>query len=332
MEAIARWGRRLLTWGALAYLAGAVAAAVALRTLTDVWWPITVLAYAPRWLLALPLPFIAAALALARRWRLLAAMLPAAIALGFALDFRIGVRAAAAGGAAPLTVVTLNSDGSRTPAAKLRELLAATGAQIVALQECELDPDQFGDDSWHIHREHELCLLSRFPFASVDARDTDEIRARGGHGSAVRYLVETPAGPVVIVNIHLQTVRQGLDELIDHGFGGGAGMAANTEIRELDSSTLRRWIDGHEGHVPTIVLGDFNLPVESAIYRRHWSSFGNAFSSAGFGLGWTKRTRWHGTRIDQILFSGGLTCLDAHVGPNVGSDHRPVIAHIALKK
>ncbi|HEY7375285.1 MAG TPA: endonuclease/exonuclease/phosphatase family protein [Polyangia bacterium] len=329
MSAIARSVRRLLSWTALAYLVGAVAAAVALRTLTDVWWPITVLAYAPRWLLVLPLPFLALALAVARRWRLLAAMLPAAIALVFALDFRIGLRAAAAGGA-PLTVVTLNSDGARTPDAKLRELLRTTGAQIVALQECELDPDQFGDDSWHIHREHELCLLSRFPFASVEARDSDEIRARGGHGSAVRYVVDTPAGPMAIVNIHLQTVRPGLDELIDHGLAGRAGMAANTRIRELDSSTLRAWIDGHDGHVPTIVLGDFNLPVESAIYRRHWSSFGNAFSSAGFGLGWTKRTRWHGTRIDQILFTPGLACLDARVGPNVGSDHRPVIAHLAL--
>jgi endonuclease/exonuclease/phosphatase family metal-dependent hydrolase len=331
VAAIGRWGRRLLSWVALGYLAGAVAAAVALRTLTDVWWPITVLAYAPRWVLALPLPFIAAALALARRWRLLAAMLPAAIALAFALDFRIGVRASAAGGA-PLTVVTLNSDGERTPDAKLRELLRTTGAQIVALQECELDPDAFGDDSWHIHREHELCLLSRFPFASVEARDTDEIRARGGHGSAVRYLVETPAGPLAIVNIHLQTVRSGIDALIDHHFAGRAGMAANTQVRELDSSTLRAWIDARDGRVPTIVLGDFNLPVESAIYRRHWSSFGNAFSNDGFGLGWTKRTRWHGTRIDQILFSADLTCLDAHVGPPVGSDHRPVVAHLAVRK
>src|SRR5262249_30857437 len=133
MEAIARWARRLLTWIALAYLAGAVAAAVALRTLTDVWWPITVLAYAPRWLLAAPLPFLVVALAVARRWRLLAAMLPAVIALAVALDFRISLPAGAAGGTT-LTVLTLNSDGDRTPDAKLHELLRTTGAQIVALQ------------------------------------------------------------------------------------------------------------------------------------------------------------------------------------------------------
>src|SRR5262249_25577780 len=82
------------------------------------------------------------------------------IALAVALDFRISLPAGAAGGTT-LTVLTLNSDGDRTPDAKLHELLRTTGAQIVALQECELDPDAFGDDSWHVHREHELCLLSR---------------------------------------------------------------------------------------------------------------------------------------------------------------------------
>jgi endonuclease/exonuclease/phosphatase family metal-dependent hydrolase len=246
------------------------------------------------------------------------------------VDFRVSFPRRPATGAA-LTVLTLNSDGDRTPDAKLRELIRATRADIVAVQECELDPDAFENDGWYAHRAHELCLLSRFAITSVEVRDTDDIRALGGHGSAVRALLDTPSGPIAIVNLHLQTVRKGLDELIAHRFAGRAGMAANIDVRALDSRELRRWIDGREGHVPTVVLGDFNLPIESAAYRRNWSSFGNAFSSAGFGLGWTKRTRWHGVRIDHILFSDGLRCIDTAVGAHVGSDHRPVVARLALE-
>jgi endonuclease/exonuclease/phosphatase (EEP) superfamily protein YafD len=69
--------------------------------------------------------------------------------------------------------------------------------------------------------------------------------------------------------------------------------------------------------------------VESAIYRRHWSSFTNAFSRCGLGLGWSKRTRFFGTRIDQILLADGFACATAEVAPDVGSDHRGVIARIA---
>src|SRR5215468_8387329 len=174
MAALANLARRLLTWITVAYIAGAVLAAVALRTLTDVWWPVTLLAFAPRWVLAVPLPFIALVLLLARRWRLLGAMIIAAIALLVAVDFRVSLPARRPAGPV-MTVVSLNADGDRTPVERLRGLLRTTDAQIVAVQECELDPDVFGDKSWHIHREHELCLLSRFDIREAELRDTADV-------------------------------------------------------------------------------------------------------------------------------------------------------------
>jgi endonuclease/exonuclease/phosphatase (EEP) superfamily protein YafD len=73
------------------------------------------------------------------------------------------------------------------------------------------------------------------------------------------------------------------------------------------------------------------MPVESAIYRAHWSSFANAFSSCGFGLGWSKRTRWSGTRIDHVLLSDAFACTGASIFPDVGSDHRGVVARITAR-
>ena len=77
-----------------------------------------------------------------------------------------------------------------------------------------------------------------------------------------------------------------------------------------------------------LLLCDINLPGESAIFRSHWGQFTDAFSSAGLGLGHTKFTRWHGVRIDHILAGPGWRFRRCWVGPDVKSDHRPLIADV----
>jgi endonuclease/exonuclease/phosphatase (EEP) superfamily protein YafD len=91
---------------------------------------------------------------------------------------------------------------------------------------------------------------------------------------------------------------------------------------------VRAWVDQITAGQPAIVLGDLNMPIESAIYRRNWSSFANAFSRCGFGLGWTKRTRRFGVRIDHVLLGAGLGCETARVVPALGSDHRGLIVRV----
>ena len=57
---------------------------------------------------------------------------------------------------------------------------------------------------------------------------------------------------------------------------------------------------------PFLVVGDFNAPVESVIYRRYWGDLRNAFSYAGFGFGSTRLNGWIRVRIDHILASYDL--------------------------
>jgi len=84
--------------------------------------------------------------------------------------------------------------------------------------------------------------------------------------------------------------------------------------------------------VPVIIAGDFNMTVESAIYRECWSSYRNAFTMTGFGYGWTERAEISGVplavRIDHILTDTGLIPKMCQVGPDIGSDHLPVIADV----
>ena len=48
----------------------------------------------------------------------------------------------------------------------------------------------------------------------------------------------------------------------------------------------------------------------------------------GLGFGATKRTRWFGVRIDHVLAGPGWTTERAWIGPDLGSDHLPMVADL----
>src|SRR5207302_2115505 len=125
----------------------------------------------------------------------------------------------------------------------------------------------------------------------------------GGNGAVGYYDLQTPGGLFHFVNVHLATPREGLQEMIDSRLEGVSTLRANTAMRRHESEVASRRV--REVCLPLLLAGDFNLPVESAVYGQYWSQFSNAFSAAGLGLGHTKFTRWHGVRIDHILAGPG---------------------------
>jgi endonuclease/exonuclease/phosphatase (EEP) superfamily protein YafD len=68
------------------------------------------------------------------------------------------------------------------------------------------------------------------------------------------------------------------------------------------------------------------------VLRHFMEQNGLRDSALGFGLHPTWLSRWLplGIPIDQILHSDAIAVLDRRVGPDVGSDHFPVTADIAL--
>jgi endonuclease/exonuclease/phosphatase (EEP) superfamily protein YafD len=143
--------------------------------------------------------------------------------------------------------------------------------------------------------------------------------------------LKTPGGIIRVGVVHLETPRDALDQFPDLSAIPTLGNVTrqNMAQRERESRVAREWI--FRGDVyPTIVAGDFNLPIESAIYRRHWSDLRNAFSRSGVGLGYTKRTRLWGIRIDHILTTDHFVTDRVYLGQDVGSDHRPLLAVLSL--
>jgi endonuclease/exonuclease/phosphatase (EEP) superfamily protein YafD len=106
----------------------------------------------------------------------------------------------------------------------------------------------------------------------------------------------------------------------------------NREIRHLLSL-----LDTETGAY--IVAGDFNTSDQAMIYWDIRAKLGDAFREAGYGLG----TSWPAggangrpayvpavVRIDYIWHSNAFTAITAEVGPQLGSDHYPVISTLAF--
>lgn len=318
-----------VAWG---YLAAVTLVAIAMWGAGDVWWPATVLLFAPRWVFLLPLPVLLLAALLLRRARL-PLVLAALVTLGPVMGVHTGWRRALPRGDGPrLRVVTLNAGGDGNLAAALPALLDVWKADVVALQECTgaLAARTRTVAGWAHHDEWGLCLLSRFPIRAVAGDSEALARAKreeaeeaGGAGYVVRYTIDTPAGPADVVNLHLETPRRGLRALER---GDVEGMRRNGAVRSHQSANARRWASG--GRAPLIVAGDFNATVESRIFRRDWGDLADAFSRAGVGVGATRSEGWVHVRIDHVLLGGGWRADRAVVGPDVGSDHRPLIVDL----
>lgn len=329
---VVRW----LAWAAWGYFGVVLLVWAAMWALGERWWPATVYLFGPRWVLLTPLALLLPAALLLRR-RLVLPLLASALVMLFpVMGLRLGWRALLAGEASGpvLRVVTLNAAGKANVPGWLLPLLSGWRPDLVAVQECSRQVAEGFEamPGWTQHREGKLCLLSRHPVLRVEPWEQEagfgSVREAGigGSSAAVRYTIDTPGGPVRLVNLHLETPRRGLEGIFRRRFGR---IESNSITREIESRQVAAW--AREGEGPLLVAGDFNLPVESRIYRESWGGLRNAFSDAGRGFGFTRDNGWIQVRIDHVLAGPGWRVRRAWVGPDVGSDHRPVVAELELE-
>jgi len=312
------WAARL-SW---LYLALAVGAWIVLRHGDD-WWPGTLLLYGPRWPLALPLLCLLPAALIWPRRLLFPVVAAAAIVAWPVLGIVVNLPTANAGQRhQQVKVLTLNADGEHLNRLAFETLLATETPDVVVLQETPdrlLEKDAWGSD-WRVQAAApKLLIASKYSMRPAGSLTLWEL---GGAGGTMACRLETPLGTMHLTNVHLDTPRGGLEPVL-HG-RDTSELSPNAELRDRGSAAVIAWLADTMGNV--IVAGDFNLARESAIYRHYWSHYGDAFGERGLGLGYTKFTRWHGVRIDHVLHGSALKCTDCRVGPDVASDHRPVLA------
>ena len=303
----------------------------------DLWWPATFFLFAPRWLLSFP-AFLLIPFAVFINRRLLVPLIASLlIVFGPIMGFTYSARKPSPPSIKPLRVISCNLQNGKFNHEALNSLIVNTQPEIVALQELPSKIRITSLEGWHHLFEGDLHIFSRYPLVAGDFRKAFVPLHEWPRSCFLFCTVKTVSGTLTFCTVHLPSPRYGLQSILDKS------TVINLKRKKLllDETEYRRQKSQEISAViatlpfPKVIAGDFNMTVESSIYRNFWSTYKNAFSMRGTGYGWTERVTVKGIpvgiRIDQILMDSSLQPLLCQIGPDVGSDHLPVIADIALK-
>lgn len=329
VQRVSGW-RRALRFAVLLYVAAVALLWLWLSWQGDRHWAATLVLFGPRWVCAVPLPPLVFLAAIFER-RLLPPLLIAGIVIVFGiLAFNLGFSRAASG-SARLRVLTCNVEGAAIRPELLAIAIDDAQADVVALQEFARGTPLLWPPGWHVIERHQFVLASRFPIVERESI------ARPQHRwllSGVPCTLQLPQGTVQLFNMHLESPRAGIEAVISRRVGVDLERVEELrrviERRALESRRAAEQVAAQAG--PKIILGDFNMPADSTIFRNDWSAYTNAFSQVGWGFGFTKvseKRGWsYGARIDHILVDSHWRVLNAWVGRDVGSDHFPLVAEL----
>jgi endonuclease/exonuclease/phosphatase (EEP) superfamily protein YafD len=331
------WLARAIAWCVWAYLAMVIAVWLLLRLGGDRWWFATLVLFGPRWLCALPLTVLGPLAGLLRRRMLLPLAAAALLVFGPLMGFCLSWARLAAPSRPAIRVLTCNLKGHCNDNAALDDLIRDAAPDIVALQGCLRQPRVKWPAGWQVVQEGELLIASHYPL-----RDVRSSRP-ATRTPILSCTVATPEGDLDFATLHPQSPHQTLGKLLNwrtllQPAQSGPltqDITRDIEERRQDAEQAAAWIANDRE--PKIIVGDFNLPPESAIYRKYWTNYCDAFGGAGLGFGYTEWPRlrgktWFGMRIDHILSTADWQPRRCWVGPDVGSDHLPLIAELCPGK
>lgn len=323
--------RRLLSALTILYLLTLLTLYLLLRQLADRWWPATLLAFGPRWLVATPLALLLPLILIFHRRALLpcaAAVLTLVPLLDFSIPWR---KLAPKTQGLPLRVLTCNVDRKALDTAAMLALLRSAKPDVVAFQEWNTDHrlPLFADRSQfrYLLRDGELCIASRYRITK--AQDVGRVWPQFTAGAAVRYEIETPAGVIDFYNLHLASPHFAFDKVIARADDFPQAVQTNSDHRRQQLEDLAAALAAR-GPRPAILVGDFNTPADTLNFRQNLGHLQDAFTTAGLGPGHTYFARWTQTRIDHLLATPDLRITNCTIAPSVHSAHRPLITDLQL--
>ena len=307
------------------------------------WWLGTVLTYLPRTPYLSPAMGLLVASLFWHRPSIAVNLISVAVVLfplmGFVIPLNQSDPVESGRKSLQLKIVSCNVQRFRPNFQQVLNEIQAIAPDIIALQEASpVSPllEEFCRD-WHVVHHDNYWVGSRYPVKQIASCDTNAFDRTAG--IAVEIL--TPAGPIVLGDIHQMTARRGLTSLSISSIAIGSGLPELEDFeleRDVESIEIREFVDSVRSEKPLLVVGDFNTPTTSVLFQRHWGDLQSAFDVAGFGYGYTSPCKgnrfwpdglpW--VRIDHILCSAEWRISSSQIGKSDGSDHRLITATLRL--
>ncbi len=249
--------------------------------------------------------------------------LPATVATGLGLVnlWRIVplyARRAPASKGPPFRVVLANVRSSNTSADLVSRFLHEVDADIVVLQEMTevwlselrvLIAEYPYCKSVILERGFGIMLLSRMPVESAEI-----VRVRAEGLPVVIGRLQYDGHPLTVVSAHPLAPLS----------------PRRLRMRNELLAALAEFIRSISG--PVLLLGDLNATSWTPAFKDLLRASGLQDSRRGFGVqgSWPVQAPWMRIAIDHCLVSSDLTVRTRRIGPNIGSDHYPVIIECAL--
>ena len=125
--------------------------------------------------------------------------------------------------------------------------------------------------------------------------------------SVLSVVVAAPEHDIRFSTLHPLSPHRSLGAVLDRRtvlrLSAAGQLEQEIEDRGRDAEQAAQSLE--DGGESRIIVGDLNLPPDSAIYRKFWAGYHNAFSEAGLGFGYTEWPRLRrmefGIRIDHVL-------------------------------
>lgn len=329
---------RLLSFTAWTYALATITVLALMYLAGDRWWLGTMVLFGPRWALVLPLIALIPLALWRRPGLLLPLLMGGAVAIGPFMGMHYYFTTADLRNVQVLRVLSCNVGGKNFNASALSKLIQDLDVDIVTLQECKRALNLDLPKGWNLLHPGGISVFSKYPLralapvAGMHLPDTWPINC------LLPSVISTPHGEIAFNAVHMPTARYGLENILNRETGlditKTGYLTAETQNRLHVSQSIRNVIKSQT--LPLIIAGDFNMPVESSIYRQHWSSLDNAFYKTGRGFGWTSYSTTKKIpiplRIDHILTGNGIKTSACAIGPDIGSDHRPIIADVHIEQ
>ncbi|MEV6110114.1 endonuclease/exonuclease/phosphatase family protein [Streptomyces sp. NPDC051940] len=215
-----------------------------------------------------------------------------------------------------LTVVTHNVAEQNTAYDATARSLAASGADILALQEITRGNRSAYEKALAADYPYHAVLGTVGVWSKLPLSGTRPVDIKLGWTRALRTTVDTDHGPLALYVAHLPSVRVKLDA----GFTAGR--------RDASAQALGDAI-GAEELDRVMLLGDLNGTMNDRALANITSQLRSAQGAAGDGFGFSFPAGFPMARIDQIMVRG-VEPTNSWVLPATGSDHRPVGASVTF--